>query len=271
VFQSITKQHIQAVEEVTAEYLETQVEQWRKPAQRAHARRYHEIARIVDTDIRKRTGVLRRVLEVGCGDGYLLEQLRMLKMVDTYGLDISIRRLFLARSRVHEIWAIQGDAERVPFANGAFDVIVCTEVLEHLVNPVAAINEMKRILAAGGLLILTVPSVHTAFLSINPLFWFEAIAGVYFPSVLPPFHNLYDPRDCNTVIHWAFSYADLHEALGDQWNCILTESVYAPWEGVLPLPDNIANLELLWKKIPVLNKLGKIIHVVARKRSNSEI
>ena len=42
-------------------------------------------------------------------------------------------------------------------APGRFDLVVCTEVLEHTLNPFAAVEEIRRILGAGGLVLVTVP------------------------------------------------------------------------------------------------------------------
>ena len=48
-------------------------------------------------------------------------------------------------------------ARRIPFPDGHFDALLCTEVLEHAVAPEALIAEMHRVLRPGGSLVLTVP------------------------------------------------------------------------------------------------------------------
>ncbi len=50
---------------------------------------------------------------------------------------------------------VVADAHAMPFADGEFEIVLCTEVLEHLHDPARAISEMHRVLAPGGLLILT--------------------------------------------------------------------------------------------------------------------
>jgi ubiquinone/menaquinone biosynthesis C-methylase UbiE len=50
---------------------------------------------------------------------------------------------------------LRGDAHALPFVDGAFDVVLCTEVLEHLTEPQRAIDEMFRVLKPGGELLLT--------------------------------------------------------------------------------------------------------------------
>lgn len=52
---------------------------------------------------------------------------------------------------------IVGDIENIAEKDGSFDVILCSEVLEHLSNPVNALNELSRLLKRGGRIILTAP------------------------------------------------------------------------------------------------------------------
>src|SRR5687767_15064349 len=50
---------------------------------------------------------------------------------------------------------LRADAHMLPFLDGSFDVVLCTEVLEHLPEPQRAIDEMYRVLQPGGQLLLT--------------------------------------------------------------------------------------------------------------------
>lgn len=64
---------------------------------------------------------------------------------------------------------VVGDIHHLPFADGAFDGIVCTETLEHTEQPDAAAQELHRALRPGGLLLVT-----------SPFFWpWHGIPGVY--------------------------------------------------------------------------------------------
>jgi len=49
------------------------------------------------------------------------------------------------------------DAKQIPVPSGSFDVVLCTEVLEHHPEPIAVVHELARILSTGGVLLLTAP------------------------------------------------------------------------------------------------------------------
>jgi SAM-dependent methyltransferase len=54
---------------------------------------------------------------------------------------------------------VQAAAEALPFGDGHFDFVICTQVFEYLVDPKVAIGEIKRVLRKGGVLFLSAPSV----------------------------------------------------------------------------------------------------------------
>ena len=97
------------------------------------------------------------VLEVGCGDASFTRNLAELSSRVT-AVDISASQIE-RNTRAHpEIVFLQHDvAQPFPFPDGAFHVIWCSEVLEHLFDPGIALKEMYRVLAPGGRLLVTVP------------------------------------------------------------------------------------------------------------------
>jgi SAM-dependent methyltransferase len=103
---------------------------------------------------------------------FVAEQARLLPP-DTRVLDIGAgeapyRELFLEQRYVTLDRAdtphsgevdIHGDADSIPVGDDSFDVVVCTQVLEHVPQPSAALREFRRVLRSGGVLIATVPFV----------------------------------------------------------------------------------------------------------------
>jgi len=95
-----------------------------------------------------------RVLEVGCGEGEIATRLRQ-RWPQVVGLDLPDAGLRASWQSVEHVDFLHADAQRLPFADGAFDVVVAVEVLEHLRDPDAGLAEMARV--AGRHLVLSVP------------------------------------------------------------------------------------------------------------------
>jgi SAM-dependent methyltransferase len=108
------------------------------------------------------------VLDVGCGAGYFLHLIRRRYEAAGWeprlaGVDISRAQLpYLVRrtqqEEVSDALAVRGNAERLPFADASFDLVTCSEVLEHIRTPSRALREMHRVLKPGGTLLLSTPS-----------------------------------------------------------------------------------------------------------------
>jgi SAM-dependent methyltransferase len=96
-----------------------------------------------------------RVLDLGCRDGALTSH--YLPGNHVVGVDIDRRALATAAERgVHTVWA---DLDQpLPFDDGSFDVVVAGEVLEHLRFPEQILQEARRVLGAGGVLVGSVPN-----------------------------------------------------------------------------------------------------------------
>jgi len=92
----------------------------------------------------------KRVLDVGCGEGELVSMFQK-HGVETYGIDISKQSLLHARN------VVQADAEKIPFKDNTFDLLIAHHSLEHLKNPEYFIRECKRVLKANGIVCVVVP------------------------------------------------------------------------------------------------------------------
>ena len=100
----------------------------------------------------------KRILDAACGNGRYMKFL--LKNADADAVltafDLSPKMLERARARVgsQRVSYAVADLTRLPYADGAFDAIVCGWVLEHLPDPRLGLRELARVLAPGGKLLL---------------------------------------------------------------------------------------------------------------------
>jgi 2-polyprenyl-3-methyl-5-hydroxy-6-metoxy-1,4-benzoquinol methylase len=106
-----------------------------------------------------------RVLDAGCGSGrHLCESFRT-PGVDVAGVDLKWDDLSKARGFLSLMagdregrWLVaQADVTSLPFSDGSFDVVICSEVLEHIEDNQTAVAELVRVLKPGGDLVVTVP------------------------------------------------------------------------------------------------------------------
>jgi 2-polyprenyl-3-methyl-5-hydroxy-6-metoxy-1,4-benzoquinol methylase len=96
----------------------------------------------------------RRVLEVGCGAGHLL---RLFPEAQLVGVDVSPLALESAARNLagYDATLVLADAETV---EGQYDVVICSEVLEHVVQPTRVLDRINALLAPSGTAIITVPN-----------------------------------------------------------------------------------------------------------------
>jgi SAM-dependent methyltransferase len=96
-----------------------------------------------------------RILDAGCGSGRNMVELARHGAVT--GVELSGPSVQLARDRsVGEV--LEGSVMEMPFEDGAFDLTVSLDVIEHLEDDVAALKELRRVTKPGGALLVTVPA-----------------------------------------------------------------------------------------------------------------
>jgi len=103
-----------------------------------------------------------RTLDLGCGSGWFSQRaLERGARVTSLDISVSLVRMTHQRTQANTVTA---DALHIPFASGSFDLIISSEVLEHLEKPERGIWEIERLLTPGGTLVLTTPNRHWLWL-----------------------------------------------------------------------------------------------------------
>lgn len=103
-----------------------------------------------------------RVLDLGCGDGLNVSILRKRGVLKIVGLDMSKDLLKEAQKNNPDIKFYLGLAEKLPFKNNRFDVVLVDSVFHHLMEYPKNIAEIKRVLVSGGILCFIEP--HDSFI-----------------------------------------------------------------------------------------------------------
>ena len=102
-------------------------------------------------------GKNKKALDVGCREGIQSRWLES-KGYNTTSTDIE--------NKYEKCVIVNADKE-LPFKDGEFDIIWCSEVIEHLEDPVKSVSEFRRVLRPGGKLVITTP---------NSFFWLYKLA-----------------------------------------------------------------------------------------------
>jgi len=125
----------------------------------------------------------RRLLEIGCATGALLDEARKAGFAPR-GIEPASGIAALARERT----GLPVDAvavEEIDLPEGSFDAVVLFEVLEHLTDPLATLRRLRTLLVPGGVLALSVPDFGSLWARASGRFW---------PLYTPWEHLLYFTR-----------------------------------------------------------------------------
>jgi SAM-dependent methyltransferase len=126
------------------------------------------------------------VVDVGCGDGMATDLAARANPGHRFvGLDWSADALRQARSRGLTLVRAEVEPTGLPIASASTDVVIMSELIEHLVDPDTALEEAWRVLRPGGTLLLSTPNLAAWYnrgllaLGIQPLFTEVSLRGVY--------------------------------------------------------------------------------------------
>lgn len=107
----------------------------------------------------KALGSGARVLDLGCGTGPVVSELRKWN-IECVGIDYAPDMLRFAGERLRRLGIddcglLRGDCRRIPFADGSFDAVVCLGVISYVERYEEVLREIRRVLRPGGLMIVS--------------------------------------------------------------------------------------------------------------------
>ena len=150
-----------------------------------HAKREQDTVKFINKYASNST-----ILDVGCGTGRITRNLQG----DVVGLDINAWNIARAKVNAPNATFLLGDCEDMTQIDDAsVDLVVCTETLEHLVDPQKTLCEIHRVLKRHGKAIITVPS--------NLFIW---KLRRYLTTTHPhnePFHRNFSKNEFRTILH----------------------------------------------------------------------
>jgi SAM-dependent methyltransferase len=169
--------------------IEEEFEMWGAYHQHRHEMRYDLVA----DEVRRYLPPGGRVLDVGCGSALVADRIR--DMEATYvGFDFGGHHIEYAAKKYADITDrrlgavfARGDAQKMPFADASADVVVFSEVIEHLLQPELAVWEIARVLKPGGVLVMTTNNASEVPLRspLSHLFaWLEKAFGAEHPKLI---------------------------------------------------------------------------------------
>ena len=149
------------------------------------------------------------VLDAGCKGGEISASLKTYAS-SIYGIDFN-RSAIKNFNRRFRGSGVQANILDLPFKSKRFDVVLCTEVIEHLLNPIQGLNQIAEVAKPDGLLILSTDNRNGInFLEVfNPFIVIERVVGLLFPQVLAPRNLIWKWKNKYKIYHAEYSREDL--------------------------------------------------------------
>lgn len=144
-------------------------------------------ARIILSQLNPKLGM--KILDVGCGRGfYEAAVASVYPGVKITGIDAGTDYIEIAKKAIKylpgsdNINFLQADARHLPFPEGSFDRIICSDVLEHVNDDSSVVREIFRVLKKNGRAIFTVPVKNYPFMWDPTNFMLELLLNIHLPS-----------------------------------------------------------------------------------------
>ena len=161
--------HFRKYETRSPDYHYKQIDKKNRPYFNAYVfARYKIELELIIRISKTKTPKIIKILDIGCGDGalfYLFNQEYNTKKFELYGVDSSVIALKVAKEKNPDVHFETSDVYNLPFSDKTFDLIISSDVIEHLLYPEKMLTEMKRVGKLGSHVLIGTPIRYT----INPL------------------------------------------------------------------------------------------------------
>src|SRR5258708_44973 len=119
------------------------------------------------------------ILDVGCASGLFLSEIsRKFPNAKYTGVDVYEEAITYGKKQYKNLQLVEADGHTLPFVKNSFDVVICNEVLEHVVDPGKVLQEIKRVLSPEGCAIIEMDTGNFLFRFVW-YFWTHARHGVW--------------------------------------------------------------------------------------------
>lgn len=104
------------------------------------------------------------ILDVGCASGWFLNELSKKFPHALYtGVDVYENAIKFGQKQYKHLAFLQADGHALPFQEKSFDVVICNEVLEHVLDPMKVLSEIRRVLKNNGIAIIEMDTGNFLF------------------------------------------------------------------------------------------------------------